>query len=114
MNPYLILIVIAGFCGVSFEAFRLGVEHEKANEVEKKDLVAEAVDAANNASAAAIAAIKPKYTTINSEVQREVRTNTIYNDCHNTADGVRLLNQALSGGAKPASDSELPKADPAK
>lgn len=114
MNPYLILVVLAGFCGISFESFRLGVEHEKASQIDKQELVSEAVDAANTASAAAIAAIKPKYTTIQNEVQREVHTNTIYNDCHNTADGVRLLNQALSGGAVSGSGGELPKADPLK
>lgn len=114
MNPWPIVLAMLIALGAGAGGFKLGVDHQKAQEVDKQELVAEAVDAANAASAAAIAAIKPKYTTIQNEVQREVRTNTIYNDCHNTADGMRLLNQALTGGTKPSGHSELPKADPAK
>ncbi len=34
-----------------------------------------------------LAALKPKVTTINKEIQREINTNTVYRDCKST-DGV--------------------------
>ena len=112
MNPYLILVVILGFCGIGVGGFKLGVDHEKASESDKKDLVAEAVDAANQASAEAIAKLKVKNTTITNEVQHEIRTNTIYADCKLTSDGMRLTNQALHPSTTVgASDGKLPRTD---
>lgn len=113
INPYLIIAVLIAFMGAGFGGFKLGVDHEKASQIDKQESIAEAVDAANNAAAQAIASLKPKFTTIQNEVQHEIRTNTVYVDCKQSPDGLRLLNQALNGG-QPASDSKLPKVDSAK
>jgi len=90
--------------------FKLGMDHQQASEIDKREVVAEAVDAATNAAAEAIAKLAPKYTTIHNKLEREIETHTVYADCRLTPDGLLLANQALSGG-KPAVKGELPKAD---
>jgi len=115
MNPYLILVVMLGFCGVSVGGFKLGMDHQKAAEADKKELIAEAVDAANATSAQAISKLKIKNTTITNEVQHEVRTNTIYGDCHNTPSSLQSINAALDPSSTYSPDEgKLPKVDAIK
>lgn len=114
MNPYLILVVMLGFMGFGVGGFRLGVDHQKASEKDREDMVAAAVESANKSAAEAISKIKVKNTTIQNEVQREIVTKTVYADCRHSPDGLRLTNQALTGGSKPAGDSKLPAADAPK
>lgn len=113
MNPWflvsaLIAIFVAGSAG-----FKLGIDHQKASEADKRELVAEAVDAANSAAAEAISQIKVTNQTIRQEVERETRTNTVYVDCRHTPAGMSGVNAAL-GGAEPAGGGKLPQTDPAK
>lgn len=110
MNPYLIIAAMVAVMAAGAGGFKLGADHEVASQAHEQDHIAEAVDAANNAAAQAIAKIKVVNTTIQNEVQREVQTNTVYAECRNTSPGLRLLNEALTGD-KPAGDSKLPKAD---
>lgn len=112
MNPYLIIAALLAVMGAGFGGFRLGVDHEKAGQVEKQQLVAEAVDAANLASAQAISKIRVTNTTIQQEIQHETRTERVYLDCRHTPDGLRLVNTALTGAGLP-SGGQLPKADTA-
>lgn len=119
MNPYLIIAALTVFliavAGTGYGGFQLGVDHEKASQIDKKEMVAAAVEAANETSAKAISALKVKNTTITNEVQREIKTNTVYADCKLTPGGLHLANQALA----PSNDftlggGKLPKADPAQ
>jgi hypothetical protein len=115
MNPYFLIAILLAFMGAGWGGFKLGVDHQKAGEIDKKELVAEAVDAANNVSAAAIAELRPKYTTINQEVRHEVQTNTIFSECKLPANSVRLVNTALDpSAAYSLGDSKLPKVDATK
>ena len=114
MNPYLIIAILAGFLAAGAGGFKLGADHEVAAQAREQNHIAEAVDAANNTAAQAIAAIKPVYTTIQGKVIHETSTNTVYADCHQSADGMRLVNQALNGGAIPADSGKLPKPDAPK
>ena len=108
MNPYLIIVVMAGYIVVAIGGFKLGSDHEVAAKAREDKHIAEAVDAANTASATAIETLKPIYTTIQGKVIHETSTNTVYADCHQSPDGLRLVNQALSGGTLAPSDSKLP------
>lgn len=99
---------MAGYIVVGIGGFKLGVDHEAASQARDQKHITEAVDAANATAAQAIAAIKPKYTTIQNEVQREIRTNTVYADCKLPADGLRIVNQALNGGAVAPDSGKLP------
>jgi preprotein translocase subunit SecF len=115
LNPYFLIAALLAFMGAGFCGFKLGVDHQKTNEIDKVQLVAEAVDAANNASAAAIANIKVKNITLTNEVQHEVRTNTIYADCKLPDNGLRLVNAALDPSAAYSIGSgKLSQANPAK
>lgn len=116
MNAQLIIIALLGMAGAGWGGFTLGVDHEKASQVDKKEVVAAAVKAATETSAQVLATMKPTYTTIKSEVRREIQTNTVFADCKLPSDSLRLVNQALNGGrrAEPAGDSKLPGADSAE
>jgi hypothetical protein len=115
MNPWLIVAFLLSILGAGAGGFKLGADHEIAAKAREDKHVSAAIEAATKTSAEAIAAIRPKYTTIQNEVQREIRTNTVYSDCKLPADGLRLVQQALNGGAVPTGDSKLPaKADATK
>lgn len=110
MNPYLIIAFLVTILGAGAGGFKLGVDHEVASQAREDEHIAQAVDAATNAAADAIAKLKPKFTTIQNEVQREIQTNTVYTDCKLSPDGLLLANRALSGGLS-ASKSKLPGTD---
>jgi hypothetical protein len=109
INPYLIIACLVAILGAGAGGFKLGADHEVAAQSREQNHIAEAIDAANNAAAQSIAKIKVNNTTIQNEVQREIQTQTIYNDatCRHTADGLRLVNKALTNSPA-ASDSKLP------
>ena len=71
-------------------------------------MILKVTEAAQTGAAAAIAANKPVNQTIVQKATREVQTNTVYRDCLNTAGQLRNINQALTGAAQPAGDSQLP------
>ena len=110
MNPYLIIACLVAVMAAGAGGFKLGKDYEVASQAREDQHIAEAVDAANAASAQAIAGLKIVNKTIQNEVRREVETNTVYRDCVVPANGVQLANQALAG-TKPADSGKLPKAD---
>jgi hypothetical protein len=114
MNPYLIIGFLLALAGAGAGGFKLGADHEIAAKAREQKHITEAVEAANNAAAQAIAKIKPKYTTIHNAVEKETREKIIYSSCAHSPDGLRLVQQALNGGAVPAGDSKLPKPDASK
>lgn len=59
----------------------------------------------------AIGAIRIENQVINNEVQREIRTRTVYHDCVLPVDGVRLANEARSRAGQPS--RTVPGAAPA-
>ena len=115
MNPYLIIAALGAVLAAGAGGFKLGADHEIAAKARADTHIAEAVAAATDTSAKAIAALKVKSTTITQEVQREIRTNTVYTDCKLTPGGVLLANQALDPSRSLALGSgKLPKADAAE
>tara|TARA_R110000868_G_scaffold99334_1_gene273434 strand:- start:3564 stop:3911 length:348 start_codon:yes stop_codon:yes gene_type:complete len=111
MNPYIIIGFLLALAGAGAGGFKLGDDHRTAAQAREQKHITEAVDAANNAAAQAIATLKPKYTTIQNKLEKQIEINTIYRDCKLDAVGLQLVNQALNGGAIAPSDSKLPKAD---
>jgi hypothetical protein len=110
MNPYLIIGFLLALAGAGAGGFKLGDDHRTAAQAREDKHITEAVEAANNAAAQAIATLKPVYTTIQGKVIHETSTNTVYTDCHQSANGMRLVQQALNGGI-PSDSGKLPKAD---
>jgi uncharacterized protein HemX len=113
MNPYLVIAALIAVLAAGAGGFTLGVDHQKAAEIDKREVVAEAVDAANSVWAAKVSDLKPIYTTIQAKVQHEIETNTVYRDCKLSPDGLQLANQALGGGGSAPGGGQLPQADPA-
>jgi len=126
MNPYLFISIIIAFAGsvaaAGFGGFRLGVDHEKAAQLDKQALVAEAVDAANAASAEAIAKLAPKHSTIRQVLEREVRENVVYRECKSSQAAVDAFNSGIDGvlnsdgkaaSSNPAGGLTLPRANAA-
>ena len=113
MNPYLIIAAFISIAAAGFGGFRLGVDHEIASQQREDQHIAQAVDAANNASAIAISQIKITHSKIYNEVIRETTISPAYRDCHNSALGMQLIQNALANGQS-LSDSKLPTSDTAK
>ena len=112
MNPYLIIAALVAVLTAGAGGFKLGADHEIASQAREQKHITEAVDAATNVAAQTIANIKPKYTTIQNEVQREIRTNTVFADCKLPANSLLLVNQALNGFSPV--DSKLSKTNTPK
>jgi hypothetical protein len=113
MNPYILIAIgiawvssvgYAGYTGIDY-----GETKAKAEQTKLDDAVKKTREAAIEGAALAIAANKPINQTIVQKVQREIQTNTIYTECRHTANGLRGVNEALTGKPSlPPSDSKLP------
>jgi len=113
MNPYIIIVALLAVLGAGASGFKLGRDSVIAGQAREDAQIEKAIQAANTATAEAISKIKVTNKTIQNELQKEVRYETVYSSssCANTPNGLRLVNQALTGD-NPASDSKLPKVDP--
>ena len=109
MNPYVIIGFLLALAGAGAGGFKLGADHEVASQARQDKYVAQAIQVATDTSAKAIAEQKKVFTTIQGKVIHETSTNTIYADCKLPADGLRLVNEALNGGAIPVGSGKLPK-----
>jgi glutamine synthetase len=109
VNPYLIIAAMVSFFLAGAGGFKLGIDHEKAGQARDEQRIESAKQAMAEAAAEAISKIKVVNTTVQNEVQREIRTNTVYADCKHSDDGLRLLNNAITNGGS-AGDSKLPTA----
>jgi hypothetical protein len=118
MNPYALIaagaLAVGAFAGTFFYGVHIGKQGAEAQEARDERIAGIAYDAGQKGAAAEIAKIKPKNVTIRQELEREIQTNTVYSDCRVPADGVRLVNEALTGRAERAGDRELPRAGAAE
>jgi folylpolyglutamate synthase/dihydropteroate synthase len=118
MNPYAILGAVllwgASIGGAFFYGQGIGKDAQIANESAVKDAIAETRKAALEGAADAIAKIKVRSTTIQGKVETIVRDNPVYRDCAHGPDGLRNINEALSGRPGRPGDSVVSGADAAK
>ena len=114
MNPWIIIAALLAVVGAFFYGEHTGAAGEIANQKKQDDIVAAVTAAAQTGAATAIAAQQPINRTIVQKATREIETNTVYRDCVNTAGQLRNINQALTGAAQPAGDSQLPASGPVK
>jgi hypothetical protein len=115
VNPYAILVAVLAIAAAGVQGYRMGIDHQKALQADLQQAVEQGAAAAADSAAKVIAGLKVKSTTITNEVQREIKTNTVYADCRLTPGGLQLANQALTTGAAPnaAGAGQLPGADSA-
>lgn len=123
---YLAVIIAAmlACAGSGYQGWKMGIDSQIAKQAkadqsvrDENQHIAEAVDAANNVLAHALAKMRPQYTTIKQELQREINTNTVYSACVLPDGGLQRINQALAGAPTvPASSAagggKLPEAKP--
>lgn len=104
INPYAIIGALvlwgASLAGTGWWFYGTGRDVVESRHAAIALAESKARDQALQAAAEAIAKIEIKQQTIVKKVQHEVQTNTVYRDCVVPADGVRLLNDAISGKAQ--------------
>lgn len=101
MNPYIIiaaLLSVGALTGLAgWGGYTAGVDHEKAAQIDKQQLVSEAVDAANAVAAEAIAKLAPRHSTIRQVLEKEIRESTIYKECKSSQAAVDAFNSGIDG-----------------
>lgn len=98
LNPWIALGALAALAATAYSSYQFGIATCQGREALAREVAAEAVDSANAVIGDNLSKLTPKYTTIKNEVQREVRTNTVYADCKVPPLGVELVNRALEPG----------------
>lgn len=103
MNPQLIagaiIVSLAFLCGWQVNGWRIHSADAKAEQAAQK-----AATAATDAAVAAIKGIEVKYVTIKQKAETVTREVPVYRDCVHTADGLRVVNEALAGGLSTPAD----------
>lgn len=103
-----VLASLLAFGGGAAVGMGIGEDREFAKRAREDAIVTKVSDAAQVAAAAAIAKNRPRNVTIRQETEREIQTRTEYRDCRHGPNGVRLVNEALTGRAEPAGGVQLP------
>lgn len=115
MNAYALIaagaVAVGAFAGTFFYGVHVGEQGAEADQARDDRVAKVAYEAGQKGAAEVIAKLKPRNVTIRQELEREIQTNTVYSDCRVPANGVRLINEAIAGGAERAGDRQLPRAD---
>lgn len=121
MNPWLIIGALLSVAFAGWGGFSLGVDHEKASQIDKQQLVAEAVDAGLASAAEVISKQATKHSTIRQVLEKEIHENTIYKDCKSTQAAVDAFNSGIdsvrnsdgkTADGNPAGGLKLPGKNP--
>lgn len=112
MNPYLILATVilwgASVAGAFFYGTNTGADAEIAKQAKIDQAIEVTREAARQGAADAIKRIKVTNTSIKGRVETIVRENVIYRDCRHAPDGLRNLNEALTGRAGRDGSGDVP------
>lgn len=119
MNPTLIFAAALGFVlatgGAYIKGRGDGVSIAKADQAEVLELARKVKDDAQRWAAEAIAQIEIKHVTVRQLLEKEIHEKTVYADCRHDADGLRLVNAALTGREPVAAGGgKLPRLDATK
>lgn len=112
MNPYALIAAGVLALGLAIGGFVFGVKYESGQQAKTEALIADVREQAQLGAAEAIAKNRPVQQIIKQKLETQVRENTVYRDCRNSADAFRLLNDALAGREpQPVGGGQLPGAD---
>lgn len=118
MNFYVALggaaLAVAGVAGVFFYGVEVGQDRELARQKRAEDVATAAVAARDLQVGDLLSKIEVKNVEVTQPVIREVRTRTVYAECKHTPDGLRAVNNAITGRAEPAGGGVVPPAKPAR
>lgn len=89
---------VAGACLYGYNTgHTAGADAELNRQIEIKQAIEETREIALQGAASEIAKIKVQNTTVMGKVTTLVRDNPVYVDCKHSDDGLRLINQAITG-----------------
>jgi len=92
-----VLLWISSIASMYYYGYQAGIDSEINRQVEIRQAIEETRKLAMEGAASEIANIKIQSTTIQGKVTTLIRDNPVYVDCKHTPDGLRLINQALTG-----------------
>ena len=111
MTPQLIagavIVAIAFTGGWQVNGWRIKAAQKKADDVEQR-----VAAAATEAAVTAIKGIEVKYVTIKQQAETVTREVPVYRDCQHSADGLRIVNEALAGTGQANTAASVPRPDP--
>lgn len=89
-----------------------GTEIEVAKALREQRIAQITRDEAKAATAAEIAKLKPRNESIRQQAQAVVQANPVYRDCALDDDGLRIVNEALTGRRSSAAGVRVPASGP--
>lgn len=113
LNPWFLLAMLLALAGSFLYGMNVGRDRAEAKQAQREQLIEDVREAAQQSAAQEIAKIKIVNQTHRQVLEREIR-NVPSGSCVLSPDGVRALNEILTGRAQPADRGELPGADPAR
>jgi hypothetical protein len=100
MNPYLLLAALLALGGAFAGGTWFGIDYQQKRyaeeELARKSGWADALES----TAKELAKLKVVNQTRNITLEREIVEKRVYQDCKHSPESVRVLNDALKGGAK--------------
>lgn len=103
-----VIIWLASVFGAFFYGSGTGENRAIAKQAAIDSAIAETRRAAMEGAADAIAKSKVRHTIVQGKVETIIRENPVYRDCTHDDPTLRLLNEALTGRAGPASNGSVP------
>lgn len=110
MNPWIALACCALFASAYFAGRHDGASLSEASALRDEKIAQQVYDKAMEATFKAISKLEVKHVTYKQKIEREVKEVPVYRsvECQHTPDGLRIINSALTNGAEPAGDRQLP------
>ena len=112
IKPYLYAAIAVALLGSITGAYVKGRADgravETAQQAKLDAQVQRIAEAAQRAAASEIAKIEVKNVTIRQKAETITREVPVYTDCKHDPAGLQLVNEALTGGAKPSSSGAMP------
>jgi multidrug efflux pump subunit AcrA (membrane-fusion protein) len=98
LNPYVLLALLSALLGSHWYAYRSGAENAQNKAAAEALDARKAHDAAMASAAVTIAQLETRQSEIRADLEAEIRENPAYR-CRHTPNGLRAVNQALTGPA---------------
>lgn len=117
LNPWILVAAGLALAGAVGGAYVKGRSDGRAVEIAERTTLEEvartAREASQQAAAEQIAKIEIVNKTVYARATREVVEKPVYRDCVHSGDGLRAINEALTGRPEPAGDISVPGTDAA-
>lgn len=116
IKTYLMIGAVIAILGALGGTYAKGRHDGRVAEIAAQDRSAAAIREASaqmqQAAASEIAKIEVRNVTVRQKAETIVREVPVYRDCQHTPDGLRAVNEALTGRPQPTGDSKLPGTNP--